>query len=76
MSQLHFYVSDEIGAQIRIQAKRANLTLSKYLAEIIKRETGVQNQWPAGYFELFDAGQGESQTRPSELSLETRRSFN
>ena len=75
MSQLHFYVPDEIEAQIRIQAKRAKLTLSKYLAEIIKRETGVQNQWPAGYFELFDAWQGESQTRPSELNLETRQSF-
>ena len=49
---------------------------AKYLAEIVKRETGVQNQWPAGYFELFDAWQGESQTRPSELNLETRQSFN
>jgi hypothetical protein len=76
MSQLHFYVSDEIEAQIRIQAKRAKLTLSKYLAELVKRETGAQNQWPVGYFELFDAWQGESQTRPPELDLETRHSFN
>ena len=49
---------------------------AKYLAEIVKRETGAQNQWPAGYFELFDAWQGESQTRPPDLNLETRQSFN
>jgi hypothetical protein len=76
MSQLHFYVPDEIEAQIRLQAKRAKLTLSKYLADIVKRETDAQNQWPAGDFELFDAWQGEPQTRPPELNLETRQSFN
>lgn len=76
MSQLHFYVSDEVETQIRIKAKQANLPLSKYLAEIVKRETAAQGQWPAGYLELFDAWQGEPQTRPAELSLETRQSFN
>ena len=76
MSQLHFYVPDEIEAQIRLQAKRAKLSLSKYLAEIVKREIGTQNQWPVGYFELFDAWQGEPQTRPPEWHLDTRQSFN
>jgi hypothetical protein len=55
MSQLHFYVPDEVEAQLRIKAKQANLPLSQYSALVIKRETGSQNQWPAGYFELFDA---------------------
>ena len=59
MSQLHFYVPDEVEAQLRIKAKQANLPLSKYLAQLAKRETGAQNQWPAGYFEQFDAWQGE-----------------
>lgn len=76
MSQLHFYVPDEVEAQIRLQAKQANLPLSKYLAEIVKRETGAQNQWPAGYFDLFDAWAGEPQAEPSELTLENRASFN
>lgn len=76
MSQLHFYVPDEVEAQIRVKAKRANLPLSKYLAGLVKREIGAQNQWPVGYFELFDAWQGESQTRPAELALETRQDFN
>lgn len=76
MSQLHFYVPDEVETQIRIKAKQANLTLSKYLAELVKRETGAQNEWPAGYFDLFDAWQGEPQVRPSELALEARQRFN
>ena len=76
MSQLHFYVPDEVETQIRIKAKQANLPLSKYLAEIVKRETGAQNQWPAGYFDLFDAWAGEPQAKPSELELEVRASLN
>ena len=76
MSQLHFYVPDEIEAQIRLQAKHANLPLSQYLALVVKREAIAQNQWPAGYFELFDAWAGEPQTRPAELALENRAPFN
>ena len=76
MSQLHFYVPDEIEAQIRLQAKQANLPLSQYLALVVKRETAAQNQWPADYFDLFDAWAGEPQARPSEFVLETRAPFN
>jgi hypothetical protein len=76
MSQLHFYVPDEVEAQIRLQAKQANLPLSQYLALVVKRETGAQNQWPAGYFDLFDAWAGKPQAEPSELELEVRASLN
>ncbi len=76
MSQLHFYVPDDTEAQIRIKAKQANLPLSQYLALVVKRETSAQNQWPDGYFDLFDAWAGEPQTRPAELALETRASLN
>ena len=76
MSQLHFYVPDEIEAQIRVKAKQANLPLSQYLALVVKRETDAQNKWPANYFNLFDNWQGEPQTRPEALTLETRDSFN
>ena len=76
MSQLHFYVPDEIEAQIRIKAKQANLPLSQYLALVVKRETSAQNQWPDGYFDLFDAWAGEPQAEPSELELEVRASLN
>lgn len=75
MSQLHFYVPDEVETQIRLKAKQANLPLSKYLAEIVKRETGAVNQWPEGYFDLFDVWQGEPQAELTELPLETRLGF-
>lgn len=39
----------------RVRGKQANLPLSQYMAQLIKRETGAQNQWPAGYFDLFHA---------------------
>lgn len=72
MSQLHFYVSDDIERQIRQKAKEAKLPLSKYLAELVKRETATKDQWPDGYFELFDQWEGEPAKRPDELPLETR----
>ena len=75
MSQLHFYVSDEIEEQIRAKAKQAKLSLSKYLAELVKRETNAQNQWPDGYFDLFDNWEGEPLSRPDELTFETRLSI-
>jgi hypothetical protein len=48
-------VPDDVEAQIRVKAKQVNLPLAKYLAELVTREIGLQNQWPVGYFELFDA---------------------
>ena len=75
MSQLHFYVPDFVEAQIRKKAKLANVPLSRFLAELVKRETQANDQWPEGYFELFDAWQGPPEIRPKELALESRVSF-
>jgi hypothetical protein len=75
VSQLHFYVPDAVETQIRLKAKQANLPLSKFLAELVKRETMETNQWPDGYFELFDLWEGDPQERPEGLGLETRVSF-
>lgn len=58
MSQLHFYVSDELEAQIRVKTKQANLPLSQYMTELVKRETGTQNHW--WQFDLFDARAGDA----------------
>lgn len=70
MAQLHFYVPDEVEAQIRTRAKQANLPLSRYLANLVKREAGRQNEWPEGYFEqVFGQWQGEPLTRPHKASL-------
>jgi len=75
MSQLYFYVSDEIEKKIRAKATQANLPLSKYLAELVNRETSSQNQWPEGYFDHFDDWEGEFLSKPDELPLEKRLSI-
>ena len=72
MSQLHFYVPDEVEAQIRRRAKQAKLPLSRYLAALVKRETSLQSQWPEGYFELFGQWQGERLERPPQGIVEDR----
>ena len=49
MPQLHLYVPEDVAAKVREKAKARNLTVSRYLAELIKREVG--EGWPEGYFE-------------------------
>lgn len=75
MSKLRFYVSDAVETLIRLKAKQANLPLSKFLAELVKREALGANQWPEGYFALFDLWEGPPQDRPGDLTLELRESF-
>ena len=47
MAQLHFYITDSIADKIKTE--HAHLSVSKYIAELAKRE--VINEWPKGYFE-------------------------
>lgn len=76
MAQLHFYVPDDVEKQIRQKAKIAKLPLSKYLAQVVKRETQTNNGWPEGYFELFGTlFEGEDFEEPPELVLEERLAF-
>ena len=49
MPQLHLYVPQDIAMKIQQQAKERNLSVSRYLADVIKREVG--EGWPEGYFE-------------------------
>jgi hypothetical protein len=49
MPQLHLYVPEDLAAKVREKAKARNLTVSRYLAEVIRREVG--EGWPEGYFD-------------------------
>lgn len=70
MAHLHFYVSDEVEAQIRNKAKQANLPLSRYLANLVKQEAGQQSRWPEGYLQqVFGQWQGEPLMRPLQGEL-------
>lgn len=73
MAQLHFYIPDALAEKIKAKADHAHLSVSKYLAEIVKRE--VVNQWPEGYFENFGRWQGETLERPARQVMEQRETF-
>lgn len=38
--QLHFYVPDELGEEIRRRAQARGVPLSRFLADIVQRELG------------------------------------
>ena len=64
MPQLNLYVPDDLAERIRYAAEAADLSVSRYLAELVRRE--VETEWPVGYFETVVGGwAGE----PLELSL-------
>ena len=73
MAQLHFYVPDEVEAQIRHKAEQAKLPLSRYLANLVKQEAGQPSQWPEGYFDqVFGQWQGEPLLRSAQDEFEDR----
>lgn len=53
MPQLHFYVPDDFAKRIKARAARARLPVSRYLAELVKRDVG--QDWPKGYFERISS---------------------
>lgn len=70
MTQLHFYIPDSLADKVKIKAEHAHLSVSKYLAELVKRE--VDNQWPEDYFDKFGSWEGESLQRPNQETFEQR----
>jgi hypothetical protein len=75
VAQLHFYVPDELEAQIRAKAERAHLSVSRYLADLVKREISQVATWPEGYAELFEKWEGEPLTREPQGEFERRLSI-
>jgi hypothetical protein len=73
MSQLHFYVPDEIEERLRAQAEQAKLPLSRYLAEIARRETDRHDAWPSNYFDdVFGTWEGDPIERADQGEYEQR----
>ena len=73
MAQLHFYIPDAVADKIKFKAKHAHLSVSRYLAELVKRE--VEDQWPEDYFDHFGKWQGEPLERPIQGVSERRETF-
>lgn len=72
MAQLHCYVPEDVAEKAQQRAEQAGLSLSRYLAELIKRDTQAHGGWPEGYFDLFGKWEGEPLERSPQLPLEKR----
>ena len=72
MAQLHCYVPEDIAQQAQLKASQSGLSLSRYLAELVKRDTQANNSWPDGYFDLFGKWEGAPLERPQQGKLEDR----
>ncbi|MGA8148081.1 MAG: hypothetical protein WB870_10970 [Gallionellaceae bacterium] len=72
MAQLHCYVPEELAQQAQRRARQSGLSLSRYLAELVKRDAGSTAGWPEGYFDIFGKWEGAPLERPPQLALEER----
>jgi len=73
MAQLHCYVPDEIAEQFHQKAKHAHMSVSKYLASLVKNE--ICSQWPDDYFDLFGSWEGDPLGRSEQGEYEQRQEF-
>ncbi len=71
MPQLHLYIPDDLSERIQNEAQAANVSVSRYLAELVRRE--MTPEWPEGYFEEVIGGwQGEPLLRAPQGEFEER----
>ena len=72
MAQLHCYVPEDIAQQAQHRAEQAGLSLSRYLAELVKRDAANASGWPEGYFDLFVPIEGAEIERAPQGEFEER----
>lgn len=71
MPQLHLYVPDDVASVVRQRARARRMTVSGYLAELVRRE--VAAGWPAGFFDAVVGGwAGKPLRRPGQGRWERR----
>ena len=71
MPQLHLYVPDDLASEISRRAEARGLSVSRFLAEVVRRE--VVTGWPEGFFEEVLGGwKGEPLERAPQLEYEQR----
>lgn len=74
MPQLHLYVPKKVAALVRHRAHSRGQTVSRYLAEIVRRETAAG--WPEGFFDHVVGGwRGARLRRPPAKRPERRDSL-
>jgi len=73
MAQLHFYIPDQLAEKVKIKAEHSHLSVSKYLAKLVKKE--VADEWPENYFDLFGSWEGQPLERLAQGEVEARETF-
>jgi hypothetical protein len=69
MPQLKLYLSQDLADEVRRRATARNLSVSAFLAELVKR--AIDEGWPENFFtETLAAWQGEPFRRPPQGDLE------
>lgn len=72
MAQLHCYVPEALAQQAQRRATQSGLSLSRYLAELVKRDASLSPVWPEGYFDVFGKWEGAPLERPAQSAFEER----
>lgn len=67
MAQLHCYVPDEIAEKFQKKVQHANMSVSNYMASLIKKE--IDSTWADNYFDFFGSWEGDPLERPKQGSL-------
>lgn len=71
MPQLHLYVPDELAAEIARRAEARGLSVSRYLADLVRAE--VAGGWPEDFFGSVVGGwAGPALERAPQPPLEVR----
>ena len=71
MAQLHLYLPDELAEEVKARAKAQGLTVSAYLASIVRGR--MTDQWPKDFFSRVVGGWvGEPLERPEQPAFERR----
>ncbi|WP_287127923.1 hypothetical protein [Candidatus Cyanaurora vandensis] len=70
MAQVCFYLPDEEQQRLLQRATAQGLSLSKYMAQLVRRE--MKTGWPEGYFQhVLGSWQGDLE-RPPQGDYEVR----
>ena len=71
MPQFHLYVKESLAKYIKKQADSKGMSVSKYLAEIVKKD--AETGWPEDFFsEVIGGWKGEPLRRARQGEFEKR----
>lgn len=76
MGQLHCYVPKQVEKELRKRAEREHLSISQYLALLIRKDVGSLDEWPESFFEnVFGCMHEDPLQRPPQGTMEDRESL-